>query len=118
VIAYLDASALVKRYIVERGSRETIALTGESEVTATSIVSRADVVAALAKAARTGVVTQELARNARRLFIGDWPDLARVPMTGTRRNAQDSKRGRQNAQAGQRRSNSLQMKRTTPTEIG
>ena len=27
MIAYLDASALVKRYIVERGSRETIALT-------------------------------------------------------------------------------------------
>jgi predicted nucleic acid-binding protein len=81
VIAYLDASALVKRYIVERGSRETIALTGESELTATSIVSRAEVVAALAKAARTGVVTQELGRNARRLFIGDWPDLVRVPMT-------------------------------------
>jgi predicted nucleic acid-binding protein len=81
VISYLDASALVKRYIVERGSKETIALTGESEMTATSIVSRAEVVAALAKAARTGVVTQELARNARRLFRGDWPDLVRVPAT-------------------------------------
>jgi hypothetical protein len=34
VIAYLDASALVKRYIVEQWSRETIALTAESEVTA------------------------------------------------------------------------------------
>jgi predicted nucleic acid-binding protein len=81
VIAYLDAGALVKRYIVDRGSRETIALTSESEMTATSIVSRAEVVAALARAARTGIVTQELARNARRLFIGDWPDLVRVPMT-------------------------------------
>jgi predicted nucleic acid-binding protein len=81
VTAYLDASALVKRYIVERGSRETIALTAESEMAATSIVSRAEVVAALAKAARTGVITPELARNARRLFIGDWPDLVRVPMT-------------------------------------
>jgi hypothetical protein len=81
VIAYLDASALVKRYIVERASRKTIALTGESEMTATSIVSRAEVVAVLAKAARAGVVTEELARNARRLFIGDWPDLVRVPMT-------------------------------------
>jgi uncharacterized protein len=80
VIAYLDATALVKRYIVQRGSRETIALTGESELTATSI-SRAEVVAALAKAARSGVVTPELARNARRLFARDWPDLVRVPMT-------------------------------------
>jgi predicted nucleic acid-binding protein len=81
VIAYLDASALVKRDIVERSSRKTIALSGKSEMTATSIVSRAEVVAALAKADRTGVVTQERARNARRLFVGDWPDLVRVPMT-------------------------------------
>jgi hypothetical protein len=81
VIAYLDASALVKRYVVERGSKETIALTAESEMTATSIVSRAEVAAALAKAARTGIVTQEVARNAHRTFAGDWPDVVRVPAT-------------------------------------
>jgi hypothetical protein len=40
VIAYLDASALVKRHLVERGSQETIALTAGSEMTATSVVSR------------------------------------------------------------------------------
>jgi uncharacterized protein len=81
VIAYLDASALVKRYIVERGSRETIALTAGSEMTATSIVSRAEVSAALAKAARSGLVTDNIARSARRSFAGDWPDLVRVPVT-------------------------------------
>lgn len=81
MIAYLDASALVKRYIVERGSRETIALTADSEMTATSIVSRAEVAAALAKAVRTGVVTHDVARNAQRRFAGDWPDLVRVPVT-------------------------------------
>jgi uncharacterized protein len=81
VIAYLDASALVKRYIVERGSRETIALTAGSEMTATSIVSRAEVSAALAKAARSGLVTDSIARSARRSFAGDWPDLVRVPVT-------------------------------------
>jgi uncharacterized protein len=81
VIAYLDASALVKRYLVERGSRETIALTAESEMTATSIISRAEVAAGFAKAARTGLVTQERARGAQRSFARDWPDLARVPVT-------------------------------------
>jgi uncharacterized protein len=81
VIAYLDASALVKRYIVERGSQETIALTAESEMTATSIVSRAEVAAALAKAARTGLVRYDVARHARRRFVGEWPDLVRVPAT-------------------------------------
>ena len=81
MIAYLDASALVKRYLVERGSRETSALTAESEMTATSIVSRAEVAAGLAKAARTGLVTHDIARNAQRSFAGDWPDLVRVPVT-------------------------------------
>jgi predicted nucleic acid-binding protein len=81
VIAYLDASALVKRYIVERGSRETIALTADSEMTATSIVSRAEVAAALAKAVRAGLVTREVARSAQRRFTGDWLDLVRVPVT-------------------------------------
>jgi uncharacterized protein len=81
VIAYLDASALVKRYLAERGSRETIDFTAKSEMTATSIVSRAEVSAALAKAARTGLVTQDVARHAGRSFAGDWPDLVRVPIT-------------------------------------
>jgi predicted nucleic acid-binding protein len=81
VIAYLDASALVKRYIVERGSRETIALMADSEMTATSIVSRAEVAAALAKAARMALVTHDVARNAEGTFAGDWPDFVRVPVT-------------------------------------
>jgi predicted nucleic acid-binding protein len=81
VIAYLDASALVKRYIVERGSRETIALTADSDMTATSIVSRAEIAAAFAKAVRTGLVKDQVARNAQRRFAGDWADLARVSVT-------------------------------------
>ena len=81
MIAYLDASALVKRYLVERGSRETIALTADSEMVATSIVSRAEVAAAMAKATRAGLVTRDRARSAQRSFIRDWPDLVRVPVT-------------------------------------
>lgn len=81
MIAYLDASALVKRYLVERGSRETIALTAESEMIATSIATRAEVAAALAKAVRGGLVTEDRARRAQRSFTGDWPDLVRVPVT-------------------------------------
>lgn len=81
MIAYLDASALVKRYIVERGSRETIALTAGAEMTATSIISRAEVAAGLARAVRTGLVNEAVARNAQRKFADDWPDLARVSVT-------------------------------------
>ena len=78
---YVDASALVKRYIAERGSRETIALTADSQMTATSIVSRAEVAAALAKAVRAGVVEHNVARRAQRQFAGEWPDLVRVRVT-------------------------------------
>ena len=81
MIAYLDASALVKRYIIERGSRETIALTADLEMTATSIVSRAEVAAALAKAGRVGLVNKEVARNAQRRFTADWTDFVRVRVT-------------------------------------
>lgn len=66
---------------MERGSRATVALMAKSEMTATSIVSRAEVAAALAKAARSGLVTGDIARSARRSFAGDWPDLVRVPVT-------------------------------------
>ena len=81
MIAYLDASALVKRYVVERGSRETIELTSQAEMIATSIISRAEVVAGLAKAVRVGAVTDDVARKAQRSFAGDWPDLLRLPVT-------------------------------------
>lgn len=81
--AYLDASALVKRYIAEQGSHETIAFIAKSEMAATSVVSRAEVAAALSKATRMGVVTREVARAAQRAFSRDWPDLIRVPVTET-----------------------------------
>jgi predicted nucleic acid-binding protein len=81
VIAYLDSSALVKRYLVERGSREIIELTSHAEMTATSIVSRAEVAAGLAKAVRVGVVADDVARKAQRSFAGDWSDFLRVPVT-------------------------------------
>jgi len=49
-----------------------------SEMTATSIVTRAEVAAALARAVRMGLVSRPVARNAQRSFAGDWPDLVRV----------------------------------------
>jgi len=71
----------VKLYIAERGSRETIALTTQSEMVATSVVSRVEVAAALAKAVRVDLVTEQVARRAQRAFDRDWHDLLRVPVT-------------------------------------
>ena len=81
MIAYLDASALVKRYLVERGSRETIELTSQADMTATSTISRAEVAAGLAKAVRVRVVMDDVAKGAQRAFAGEWLDFVRVPVT-------------------------------------
>ncbi len=55
MILYLDSSALVKRYIAERGSKNTAELTARAELVATSLISRAEVAAAFAKAVRIGL---------------------------------------------------------------
>jgi uncharacterized protein len=78
VILYLDASALVKRYVKERGSQEVIALTAAASAVATSLVSRAEVAAALARAVRRGVLNEDGGRRAQHRFLREWPDLARI----------------------------------------
>jgi len=81
VIVYIDASALVKRYVAERWSSQVIELTSRADVVATSVVSRAEVAAALARAARLGALDHESAQRAQRKSSREWPDLARVPVT-------------------------------------
>ncbi len=82
MILYLDASALVKRYVTERGSKQVEALTAAASAVATSLVSRAEVAAALARAVRLGVIDPNGGRRARRRFSREWQDLARIPVTG------------------------------------
>jgi predicted nucleic acid-binding protein len=81
VIAYFDASALVKRHVDERGSDETLAFAARAEVVATSLISRAEVAAALAKAVRAKLLDEDEARKAQRAFAKQWPDIARIPVT-------------------------------------
>ena len=81
MIAYFDASALVKRHVDERGSRETIEFAARAEVVATSLISRAEVAAALAKAVRTKLLDEREAREAQRAFVAQWPDIARIPVS-------------------------------------
>ena len=51
------------------------------DVVATSLVSRAEVAAALAKAVRLGIVEPDNGRRAQRAFASQWPDIAKVPVT-------------------------------------
>ncbi len=81
MIVYLDASALVKRYIAEAGSPEVEALIGESQAIGTAVISRAEVAAALAKAARIGLVAREAAAKALQAFNADWEHLVRLQLS-------------------------------------
>lgn len=78
---YLDSSALVKRYVAEPGSEDVVTLMAEAAAVATSLVTRAEVAAALATAVRSGRADAEDARRAHRKFLAEWLDFARVPVT-------------------------------------
>ena len=81
MIPYLDASALVKRYVTEPGSREVIQLTTDAAGVATVMVSRAEVAAAFGRAVRLGVLDAPGGRRAQRRFAREWPDFVRLPVT-------------------------------------
>jgi len=81
MILYLDASALVKRYVAEPGSTEVNEAISRAEVIGTAIISRVEITAALAKAVRVGVLTPEDAQASLQVFRSEWPDLVRVQVT-------------------------------------
>jgi predicted nucleic acid-binding protein len=78
MIVYLDASALVKRYVAESGSAEVALLIGAADAIGTTVVTRTEVAAALAKAGRVGLVTREAARAALTAFNREWEHLVRI----------------------------------------
>ena len=80
---YVDASALVKRYVSEVGSADVVALTSGAAAVATAVVTRAEVAAAFARAVRVGVLDDVGGRRAQRRFSREWPDLVRLPLTET-----------------------------------
>ena len=78
---YLDSSALVKRYIDEPHSEAVARLLDQTFAIGTSAISRVEVGAALARAARGNRLDADGARRAHEQFAEDWPDVGRVPVT-------------------------------------
>jgi predicted nucleic acid-binding protein len=81
MILYLDASALVKRYVAEPGTSEVAEAVAGAEVVGTSTISRAETAAALAKAVRVGTLVREAAASALQVFRSEWMNLVRVQPT-------------------------------------
>jgi predicted nucleic acid-binding protein len=81
MILYLDASALVKRYISENGSEQVNGWIGAAEMVVTALISRLEVAAAIARAQRMKVIAPEEAAAALRLFRSEWESFQRLPIT-------------------------------------
>ena len=81
MIVYIDASALVKRYVAEAGSGDVAVLINRASAIGTAIISRAEVAAALAKAVRMKFVARDEAASALQVFSAEWENLIRLQMT-------------------------------------
>ncbi len=81
MILYLDASALVKEFVEERGADEVIAVVARATMLGTALISRAEVAAALGKAVRMGVVERDDGFANLQAFREEWLDLVRLDIT-------------------------------------
>jgi predicted nucleic acid-binding protein len=81
MILYLDASALVKRYVEEPGTTEVKEAVSRATTVGTALISRAEVAAAFAKAVRTSAMTTEEASQALQLFRSQWASYVRVKLS-------------------------------------
>ncbi len=81
MIVYLDASALVKRYIEEAGSAAVGRLVDGADLVGAAAITRVEMAAALAKAVRVGVLSREEAALALEVFREEWPSLVRIQVT-------------------------------------
>src|SRR5437016_6604461 len=81
MIVYADASALTKVYVNEFGTKETRNVVLTAKKVGTSLISRAEVASAFAKAARARVLSETQARFLHRAFKKEWVNLIRLKVT-------------------------------------
>src|SRR5687768_10297968 len=77
---YGETSALVKLYLAEAGSRETLEAVTSAAQVGTSVVTLAELTAALGRAARGGRLSPEDAALALAAFQADWPRYQRIQL--------------------------------------
>ena len=81
MILYLDSSAIVKQFVIEAGSPEVLNAVAQSEITGTSVVSRAEVIATFRKAVGVGVLREVDAKVLKKNFDRGWTSLVRTRVT-------------------------------------
>lgn len=81
MILYLDTSALVKRYVMEAGSKDVNALIEQAEIVGSAVLARVEMASALAKSVRMNWVEAQDANNAWQDFLAHWQSFARLSVT-------------------------------------
>ena len=81
MILYVDTSSLVKRYVLEAGSDIVNAAISEAEITGMSAIGQVETAAAFSKTVRVGVLEEEKALAAWRLFQIDWREMVQIQVT-------------------------------------
>lgn len=81
MILYLDTSALVKRYVMEPGSQEVIALIEHADTVGSAVLTQVEMASALAKAVRLNWVEQSDAEIAWQDFLEHWLSFIRLSVT-------------------------------------
>ena len=80
MILYLDASALVKRYIQEKASEDLNAWIDAAEMVVTGFITRVEVAAAIARAGRMKLISPDETLAALRQFRSEWESFQRLPI--------------------------------------
>jgi predicted nucleic acid-binding protein len=81
MILYLDASALVKRYIQEKASQDVNAWVEAAVMVVTGLISRVEVAVAIARAGRMKLISPDESLAALRQFRSEWESFHRLPIT-------------------------------------
>jgi predicted nucleic acid-binding protein len=83
MILYLDTSALIKRYVMEAGSKEVNGLIEQADTVGSVMLTRVEMASALAKAVRLNWVEAKDAENAWQDFLSHWQSFTRLTITHT-----------------------------------
>ena len=77
---YIDSSALIKRYIGEQGSDSVQFWINNAGSLITSMITFAEVAAAIARVRRMNLISVSAAAAAFNSLEGDWPSLQKLPL--------------------------------------
>lgn len=80
MILYIDTSALVKRYLSEAGSAEVLDWIRQARPVSTSLLTRAEMGAAITKAVRMNWLPPEQGQSALQTFRAEWSHFGRLPV--------------------------------------